>query len=84
MDSNNNNLELNDSQMSRTDLESHANVVVLGNNCAIIKRTGRYSGAAPFAPDYEILHKVLIINSSIECHDQCSGEMRLLVLHGVL
>ena len=65
MDSNNNNLELNASQMSRTDLESHVNVVVLGNNCAIIKRTGRHSGAEPFAPDYESLHKVPIVGSDV-------------------
>lgn len=43
MDSNNNSLELNDSRMSRTNLYSHDNMVVIGKNRTAIRDTRKYN-----------------------------------------
>ena len=40
-------------ESSRTDLDSHGNVVVVGNHAAIINDTGRRADVSPFTPDYE-------------------------------
>ena len=52
MDSENNNLELKDSRMSRDDLESHANVVVVGKNFTMITEIGRHSEVSSLTSDY--------------------------------
>ena len=50
--------------LSRTDLDSHANMVVVGKHAAIINDTGRK--VSPFTPDYESL-KVLIVDAAVTC-----------------
>ena len=80
MNANNNNIELNYSRMSRTDLNSHSNMVVVEKNCTIMREKGRHAEVTLFAPDYEILHKVPIVDASIEHYTQHT----YLVFHGVL
>ena len=52
-------------QLSRTDLYSHANMVVVGKHAAIINDTGRRAEVSPFTPDYESLSKVPIVDAAI-------------------
>ena len=82
MDSNNNNLELNNSRVSRTDLEIYTNVALVGKNCAIMREVGRHAETAPFTPYYESLHKALIVGTAVECYDRHSGETCLLIFYG--
>ena len=51
--------------MSRTDLDSHTNMVVVGKNCTMLNEIGRHTEVALFVPDYESLHKVPIPESII-------------------
>ena len=48
-------LERNGDGLSRTDLDSHANMVVVGKHVAIVNDTGRRAEVSPFTPDYEAL-----------------------------
>ena len=52
-------------QESRTDLDSNANMVALDKNCTIIADTGKTAKVSPFAPDYESLHQVPIVDASV-------------------
>ena len=39
--------------LSRADLDSHTNMVVVDNHAEIINDTGRRADVSPFNPDYE-------------------------------
>ena len=54
--------------MSRTDLDFHANIVVVDKHGAIANVTGRRAKIIPFNPDYESLSKVPIVDATIR-HD---------------
>ena len=49
--------------LSRTDLDSHANIVVVGKHAAITNDNSRK--VSPFTPDYESLSKVLIVDAAV-------------------
>ena len=51
----------------RTDLDSHANMVVVGKYAEIINDAGRRAEDIPFTPDYESLSKVPIVDAAIVC-----------------
>ena len=70
--------------MSRTDLDRHEHMVLVGKNCTVLNKTGRHAEVALFTSDYESLHKVSIVDSVIEHDDKCSEETRLLVFYGAL
>jgi hypothetical protein len=42
-----------ESTSSRTDLDSHTNMVVVRSNCLVIERSGRTASVNRFTPDYE-------------------------------
>ena len=73
-----------DNNMSRTDLDSHANMVLVGKNRIVLNETGRHAEVAPFAPDYESLHKVSISDAVVEYDDKHSEEICFLVVYGAL
>ena len=49
----------------RTDLDTHANIVVLRKNCYITRDIGRIAEVQPFSPEYEALQKVPIANAIV-------------------
>jgi hypothetical protein len=57
---------------SRTELDSHANMVVVGNNCLVIEWSGRTAVVNPFTPEYEVLPEVPIVDAAVmyECPNQ--------------
>ena len=71
----------NNNKLHRTELDSHANMVVIGKNVTILNETGRYAEVAPFTPDYESLHHVPIVDACVEYNDVYSGETFLLALY---
>ena len=79
--SENNNLELN-SRMSRTELYSHANVVVVGINFIIIREKVRCAEVALLMPGYDILNKLPIAHASTKSYDKYSEEKCLLFFYG--
>ena len=60
--------------LSRTDLDSHANVVVVGEHAAIINDTNRRDEVSTFTLDYKLLSKVPIVDAAIKHDCPCSGE----------
>ena len=70
--------------LSRTDLDSHANMAVVGKNVAITNDTGRRAEVSPFTPDYESLSKVPIVDAAIKHDYPCSGETYLLIVRNAL
>eukprot|EP00980_Cylindrotheca_fusiformis_P020878 scaffold7890_cov71-Cylindrotheca_fusiformis.AAC.1 len=57
-------LPYNDSEMSRTDLDSHANMPVLGRNSFILSDAGKTAEVSPFSPDYEPM-EIKIVDGAI-------------------
>ena len=51
--------------MSRTDLDSHANMAVVGRHAYILSDTGRTADVNPFTPDYESM-QVPIIDAAMQ------------------
>ena len=70
--------------LSRTDLDSHANMVVVGRNVAIINDTGRRAEVSPFTPDYDSLHSVPIADAAIRYDCPFSGDTFLLIVRNAL
>ena len=62
----------------RMDLDTHANMVVLGRNCHVVNYSGKTAEVRPFSPDYEAL-QVPIVDSVVQCDDLYSGETYMLV-----
>ena len=77
-------LERNGDGLSRTDLDSHANMVVVGKHVAIVNDTGRRAEVSPFTPDYEALSKVPIVDAAIRYDCPYSGETYLLIVRNAL
>ena len=49
----------------RCELDSHANMVVLGKHCVVIENTGRVAQVNPFTPDYKALERVPIVDAAV-------------------
>ena len=47
--------DMEDGSESRTELDMHANMCVVGKHCFIIRWTGQKAEVNPFTPDYEAL-----------------------------
>ena len=67
MESNNDSLGLNDSRMSRTDLDSHVSMEVV-RKMQKTREIGMHANVAPFTTGYYSLHKGLIADTTID-HD---------------
>ena len=50
---------------TRTELDSHANMAVIGRNAYILNDIGRTAQVSPFTPDYEALTEVKIVDAAI-------------------
>ena len=61
----------------RTDLDTHANTVVLGRQCHVLNCSGKTAEVHPFSPNYEAL-QVPIVDVVIQCDDPYSGETSML------
>ena len=51
-------VSLSESLTFRTDLDSHANMVVTGRNVHFVSGTSLTAEVSPFIPDYESMHQV--------------------------
>ena len=82
-DENENNNDAQDSN-SRTELDSHANMVVVGNNCLIVEWSGRTAIVNPFTPEYEALPEVPIVNAAVMYECPISGKECILLVQNAL
>jgi hypothetical protein len=69
---------------SRTELDSHANMVVVGKHCFVVEWTGRTAIVNPFTPDYEALTKVPIVDAAILYECPFSGKEHILLVRNAL
>ena len=70
--------------ISRTELDSHANMVVVGSNCYIIADTGRTAVVSPFTPDYDALQEVHIVDAALQYDDPYTGKETVLIVRNAL
>ena len=82
-DDNNGDHKIVDSN-SRTDLDSHANMVVLGRHARVIAYTGKTAQVSPFTPEYKSLEDVPIVDGAITYECPYSGHCYVLLCHNAL
>ena len=54
-----------DDTPSRTELDSHANMIVVGRHALIVNDSGQTADAQPFSPDYSALEAIKIVDAVI-------------------
>ena len=64
---------------SRTELNSHANMVVVGRNTLILAEHGKTVDVSPFTPDYKPTEYQLV-DAAIQYDDLFNGEQYILVI----
>ncbi len=69
---------------SVTELDSHANMAVAGQDCTIIAKSGHYATVTPFSGDLPVMEKVEIGDVTIAFGNPFSGKMCLLIMKNVL
>ena len=68
---------------SRTELDSHANMPVVGKHGYIIAETGKTVDVSPFTPDYKLL-PVPLVDATIKYNNPYNGKSCMLVLRNAL
>ena len=58
---------------SVTELDSHANMAVAGQDCTIIAKSGHYATVTPFSGNLPVMEKVEIGDVAIAYNDPFSG-----------
>ena len=80
-------LALNDKDMeaeqSKTELDSHANMPVVGRHAFIISDTGRVAEVNAFTPDYDPM-QLSIVNAAIKYDCPYDGQTYILVIRNAL
>ena len=69
---------------SRSELDSHANMIVFGKSCFVIHKTGRYADVNAFSPDIETLKKIPIVDAAVTYDCPYTMKTYLLVARNVL
>jgi hypothetical protein len=69
---------------SRTELDSHANMVVVGKQCLVIEWSGRTASVNPFTPDYDAMTEVPIVDAAVLYECPFSGNEYILLLRNAL
>ena len=73
-----------DVEGSRTELDSHANMVVVGRHCLVIEWSGRTAIVSPFTPDYDAMMEVPIMDAAILYECPFSGKDYILLVRNAL
>ena len=69
---------------SRCELDSHANMVVIGGHAAVVNKTGLTAQVSPFTPDYEALSEVPIVDAVITYDCPYTDKSVMLVFRNAL
>ncbi len=72
-----------DENESRTKLDSHANMPVVGRNAYILSDTGQTVDVSPFTPDYKAL-SVQVVDAAVQYDDPHDGKLYILVMRNAL
>ena len=71
------------SEMIWTELNSHANMVVIGKHCHILAKTGRHVDVNPFTPTYKAL-KAPTVDAAIQYDCPYGRKLHILVIRGAI
>ena len=66
-------------ESSRTELDSHANMPVIGRNAYILSKIGETVDVAPFTPDYKPI-SVELVDAALKYEYPYSGEVKILII----
>ena len=66
-------------ELSKTELDSHANMPVIGRNAYILSKIGETVDVAPFTPDYKPI-SVELVDEALKYECPYSGEVKILIL----
>ena len=74
-----------DAPMPRTELDSHANMIVVGKNAFVFSRVnGRTCEVTPFSSDLGTVKEVPIVDAAIAYHCQFTNETFVLIVRNAL
>jgi hypothetical protein len=73
-----------DSEVIQTDLDSHANMIVVGKHCYIISYSGKYIDVNAFSDAVGGLSQVPIVDAAIAYDCPCTHKSWLLIVRNVL
>ena len=68
---------------SRTELDSHANMPVVGREALVVEQSGKTVEVSPFTPDYKPI-KVEVVNAMIQYDSPMDGKEYILVIQNAL
>ena len=68
-----------DNESSRSELDSHANMPVIGKNAYILSKIGETVDGAPFTPDYQPI-SVELVDAALKYDCPYSGKIKLLII----
>ena len=71
-------------EQSRTDLDSHASILVVSRFSAILSYADKNSEVRPFAPDYESRNESHIVHAVIQCNFPYLEGIYILVVKNAL
>ena len=77
-------MDEHDGEESRTELDSHENMVVVGNHATIYYNTGNKVGVSSFTPDYQALEKVSIVDAAVQYTCQYMEKVYVLMFRNAL
>ena len=77
------NMSATEEEASRTELDSHANMPVVGRHCCIINDTGKKADVNVFTPDHKAL-RIPIVDAAIQHDCPCEGTAHILIIRNAL
>ena len=72
------------SKFTRAELDSHANMVVLGKHCTVIRRTGHTVNVNAFASEVGSLKQVPIVDAAVVYEDRMNDEKYIMIMYNAL
>ena len=73
-----------DASDARTELDSSANMVVVGHHAYILNTSGRTAQVSPFTPEYEALKEVPIVDAVVAYDSPYNNKTYIRVFHNAL
>lgn len=70
-------------EMSRCELDSHANLPVVGGNAFVLADTGRTASVSPYSPDYKA-KQIPIVDAALLYHDKYLSQDHILIIRNAL
>ena len=74
----------NSTALPRSELDSHANMIVLGKHCFPFESTGKTCSVKPFSSELGIAENVPIIDGAIAYEEPYTGETFILLMRNAL